>query len=124
MAKHKRGKKSTDTMSVHTGELLWQKMKEQKIAKTTLAAKTGRADSAIFPILKRPSVQAYVLWEISEAMGYNFFHDIAEALDEQTKYTLANGKKKEKQKITELEQENEKLKLEVGILKEVLKGNK
>jgi hypothetical protein len=124
MAKHKRGKKSTDTMSVHTGELLWQKMKEQKIAKTTLAAKTGRADSAIFPILKRPSVQAYVLWEISEAMGYNFFHEIAEALDEQTKYTLANGKKKEKQKITELEQENEKLKLEVGILKEVLKGNK
>jgi len=121
MAKFKRGKKDMTAMTVNIGELLAKKMKELKIPKTTLSAKTGRATSALNPLVKRPSMQTYLLWEISEALGYNFFHEIAEALDEKTKYTLANGKQKEKEKMDALEKENEKLKLEVEILKEILK---
>ncbi len=119
-----RGKKNTAIMSVNVGNLIAAKIKEQKAYKSDIAKKIGREPAAIFPIVKRPSLQTYLLWEISEAIGHNFFHEIAEALDEKTKYTLTNGKQKEKQKIEELEKENEKLKLEVEILKDILKEKK
>ncbi len=118
----KRGKKNSDVMTINVGIMIAEKIKEQKIYKTDIAKKMGRQETAMIPILKRPSVQTYLLWEISEAIGHNFFHEIAEALDEKTKDTLTNGKQKEKQKIAELEKENEKLKLEVEILKEIVKG--
>jgi len=77
----KRGKKSPDVMTVNIGELVQKKLKEKKLQKTIIASKTGRAKGALYPLLRRPSMQTYLLWEISEAIGYNFFHEIAQALD-------------------------------------------
>jgi len=120
----KRGKKNADVMNINIGQLLSKKLKELKIFNKTLAVKTGRAPSSIFPLLRRPSMQTYLLWEISEAIGYNFFHEIAQALDEKTNFTLANGNEQAVQKLAEKDKEIEKLKLEVEILKDILKGGK
>ena len=119
-----RGKKKTDMMTVNIGELLQKVINERKLQKSAIARKIDRANGAVNPLLRRPSMQTYLLWEISEAIEYNFFHEIAQALDEKTNFTLANGNEQAVQKLAEKDKEIEKLKLEVEILKDILKGGK
>lgn len=116
----KRGKKNMNVMTINTGKLLANKIKEKKLTKTGLEEKLGRTRSSINPLLKRPSIQTYFLWELSEAIGYNFFHEIADALDEKTGHQLESKRSAENLKLEDLKKENIALREERDYLKKMI----
>ena len=74
-------------------------------------ARLARAVTRTGPVLKRiifsPSFQTYIVWELSVALGHNFFTDLAQQLDAATEGKL-------EAQTTELDT----LKLEYARLKE------
>lgn len=80
MEKRKRGTKNPSIIKVHLGNLLSEKIKDQRLTKSAVARKINRPPSAIKPLLNRPSMQAYLLWELSIALEYDFFAHLSQAL--------------------------------------------
>jgi len=71
-------------------------------------------------ISKRDSLQASMLWNLSHALGHNFFADIAQHLPEH--YTKTQPEVTALQeKITALEHQNELLTSQLNLLKEVMR---
>src|SRR4051812_6507516 len=80
MAKRRTGRKNPDTIGINLGELLTNKLKELHVTNTELGRRTNRPHSAFYSLRRRPSMQAYLLWELSVALEYDFFSDISRAL--------------------------------------------
>ncbi|MEP7168590.1 MAG: hypothetical protein ABI855_04415 [Bacteroidota bacterium] len=80
MEKRKRGTKNPSVIGIHLGNLLNEKIKEQRLSKTEAGRKIKRPPTAIKPLLSRPSMQAYLLWELSIALEYDFFSHLSQAL--------------------------------------------
>ncbi len=69
----KRGKKNAEVMTVNIGSMITEKIKEQKIYKSNIAQKMGRQETAIFPMLKRPSMQTTSFGKLVKQLGIIFF---------------------------------------------------
>ena len=92
---------------LNTGQLVEAERRRQRVTLAVLARRSKRNASAIARTLNRPSMQVYVLWELSVALNHNFFADLAQQLDAATNGEIDR-------QITELEQ----LKTEYNRLKE------
>jgi plasmid maintenance system antidote protein VapI len=92
---------------LNLGKLIRSRQQQQRITHAVLARRLKRDQSAIKRMLNNTSIQTYLVWELSVALGHNFFTDLAQQLDAATEGRL------EKQ-TTELDE----LKLEYARLKE------
>ncbi|HLG34047.1 MAG TPA: hypothetical protein VI757_04145 [Bacteroidia bacterium] len=119
MEKRKRGMKNAAVMAVHTGKLLEEKIKEQRLSKAEVARRIVRPRTAIKPLCARPSMQAYLLWELSVALGYDFFAHLSQALLQ--KHPAIAGINNASATIAALEKENERLNIEIGVLERMRK---
>ncbi|MCF8461025.1 MAG: hypothetical protein K9G46_09885 [Flavobacteriales bacterium] len=89
------------------GKLIRRMMFEKGLNKARLARKLDRSDQTIKETIYRSSIQTYIVWELSVALGHNFFTDLAQQLDAATEGKL-------EAQTTELDT----LKLEYARLKE------
>ena len=124
MEKRKRGNKNPSITGIHLGKMVAEKIKEQRISKAELARRmSGRPDSAISPLLKRPSMQAYLLWELSIALKYDFFEPLSEALSRQAAAQgaqMVSGKAGAQAAMAALENEASALRSENNYLKKMI----
>jgi plasmid maintenance system antidote protein VapI len=119
MEKRKRGKKNPEVIEVHLGKLLSEKIKEQRLSKTAVARSINRPSSAIKPLCDRPSMQAYLLWELSIALDYDFFSAVSQALL-QKHPQISSANANDKATIASLQKELADVKLERDYLRKMM----
>ena len=66
---------------IHVGEIIVRKMKTRALTKNRLAKTLKLTPPTISLMVNSPSVQTDRLIEVSEALGYNFFHEIGQMLN-------------------------------------------
>jgi len=107
--------KFKQSIGFDTGKLLVAHIKKNRIYKSALARAINRKPKTVYQLLKQPSVQSAILWEICVALKHNFFADIAAQLG------IDNGLENPLQaRITQLEKEKSDLELQVKTLKEAI----
>ena len=119
MLKRKRGTKNPEVIEVHLGKLLSEKIKEERLSKSEVARKINRPPTAIKPLLSRPSMQAYLLWELSIALEYDFFSALSAALLEKHPQVKSAGEN-QRTTIAHLEKELASTKEERDYLKKMI----
>jgi plasmid maintenance system antidote protein VapI len=72
--------KPVNTALLHTGQLLKQHLQEQGISAAELGRRMGRGRETISRFFKNPTIQTSILLEISIALHYNFFRQVAHLL--------------------------------------------
>lgn len=77
---------------LHTGQLIREVLRTKRITQAALSRATRRPQSNISKLLNEPSTQAYILWEMSQALNHNLFADLAAQLDTATEGRLQEGK--------------------------------
>jgi len=120
MERNKRGKKNPNIMPVNLGSLLAEKIKEKRLSKALIARRINRSVNAVSPLLKRPSMQTYLLWELSIALNYNFFEHLSEQLKQKAGGKIGSGNGSAEQTITVMQKENEQLRTENTYLKKAI----
>lgn len=65
---------------LHVGQMLTAYIERKSLKRKDICRKLQAADSAIYSYEKRSSLQVSNLWELCQAMEYNFFADIAAGL--------------------------------------------
>lgn len=91
-------------------------MFEKGVSKARLSRLIKRNGNTVKHIIYRDSIQTYLVWELSVALGHNFFTDLAQQLDAATE-----GKLQAQQ--TELEQlktDYQKLQEDYNLLKKMV----
>src|SRR4051812_34816425 len=105
--------------SPHIGELLKKYAAEKRIYRSGWARYQKVRDSTVLRYFKKPSMQTSTLFIISQVLKYNFFRHIADLLPPD--YPPGGSMQTQ---IDALKKENEKLKDENALLKEmVMKKN-
>ncbi len=112
--------RDADVMGINLGQMIDGRLKSERLTKAEITRKLGRNAGALYPILKRPSMQTYLLWEVCIALGYNYFRDLAEALDKKAGHVLESGNVPDKEKIAALEKELSDLKESHSYLKKAI----
>lgn len=100
----------------HIGTFLYDYVKQKRIRQTGWAAKQNISPRNISKFLKNPDMRCSTLFKICQALNYNFMYDIAAMLppDMPCKNTPKDDE------IAALKKENETLKMQVDLLKEVI----
>ena len=99
--------KGNTIKDLNTGSMILKVRQQKRVTHAVLARRIKRTQPTVKRILNNTSIQTYLVWELSVALGHNFFTDLAQQLDAATEGKL------EKQ-TTELDE----LKLEYARLKE------
>jgi hypothetical protein len=107
-------------MKVNVGELLHLYTQKNKVAQVAIARKMGIAPKKIQYFLKKESLQCQDICDISVALRYNFFKDLADLLPKEFA-PISETEQAQLERISALEQENERLQNEINILKEAFK---
>jgi hypothetical protein len=72
-----------DANMPHIGDMLGTINANLGVSGSYLASKLGlKNNTSISTYLRRPSLQAETIWNISLSLGYNMFRDLANAVDE------------------------------------------
>lgn len=100
------------------GNMLGMYFKKRDINKSSLGRKLGLKRSTVTNYEERSSLQARIIWDLSEALEHNFFADIAAQLP--PTYTTIQPEFIA-QRIAQLEEENEMLKTKVETLMAVIR---
>lgn len=103
----------------NVGQLLRTHIKTKRLFRSALARKLNRSYVTVQGYEKKASLHVSVLWELSMAMKHNFLLDIASQLPKEFS-TYAPQDTTAEDRIRDLETENEHLKSQVDLLKEVL----
>lgn len=82
---------NTKIKELHTGQLVAQVLKQKRVTHAALARATHRSQSNLSTLIKGPSTQAYILWQMSLALKHNLFRDMADQLDAATNGRMAQG---------------------------------
>jgi len=101
----------------HVGEMLKKFCKEKRIYKSAWARIQGMKPATISGFIHKPEIPLSTLFNICQILKYNFIRDIADALPAEfppIKDNVLAGR------VAELEKENEKLKNDIALLKEVI----
>lgn len=107
--------------NLNIGLRIRQEMKALNKNKMDIARLIGRKHGTVSKILKTTSMQAYLVWELSLALKYNFFNDLATQLDQTAgEGTLQNAGQPLKTTIAALEKEVQQLKEERDYLRKVV----
>jgi hypothetical protein len=114
-------KKTKSTTTVDTGKRIRAVKKERNLRTADLARSMNRHFTTVSTLLKKPSIQVYLLWEFSLALKHNFFADLAEQLNATAPAdTLDNAQQPLTAQLAALEKENEQLRSECDLLKKVV----
>lgn len=106
--------------SLDISKMLTAYFTKNRTRKAALARKLNKDTSFISKLQKRPSIQSQSLWDLSHALEYNFFQDIAHLLPSSYATTLPENDAKDKT-IAALQEEIKILKAEKEVLLQVLK---
>jgi plasmid maintenance system antidote protein VapI len=98
------------------GKIIRRVMFEKGMNKARMARKIGRTGPVIKKIIYNSSIQTYLVWEMSVALGHNFFTDLAQQLDAATEGKL----EKQTSELDELKQEYARLKEERDYLRKAM----
>ena len=110
--------KPVNTALLHTGQLLKQRLREQGLSAAELGRRLGRGRETIRRFFKNPTIQTSILLEISIALQYNFFKELAALLPPDMPPAPPDNTTALQQQITQLQQE---LHLQKALVQE-LKG--
>ncbi|MGE0638371.1 MAG: helix-turn-helix domain-containing protein [Bacteroidia bacterium] len=99
-----------------TGKMLTEYIKSNRIYQSALSRKLGRNVSTLKRFKKRSTIQTAILWELCNALNYNFISDLAAQLPPEmpARPTLKD------QRIAELEKQVQELKSERDNLQRVI----
>lgn len=112
---NKRTPKFKQTAAFDAGKMLRSYLKKHRIYKSVLARMVNRHPQTLQGMLKKPSFQTAILWELSVALQHNFFADMAVALG------IADGFENPLQtRVTELEKQNSDLQLQIKTLEKAI----
>lgn len=91
---------------------------------TDIARKLGISHSSVAGMLNRETLQIQRLVDLSHALKYNFFREIASTLDYDEprigKDIMQEQEAKHKQEVEQLKEEIKRLEIKVEVLEEVL----
>jgi hypothetical protein len=119
MEKNKRGRKKPEIIGVHLGQLLSEKIKEQRLSKAAVDRSINRTNNSVKKLMDRPSMQAHLLWELSIALGFDFFSALSrELLAKHPEVSSANAS--DKATIASLEKELAAVKQERDLMKKMI----
>ena len=107
--------------TLHVGKMLKDYMSHRNLKKSDVANSIGIPSTAVYAYEKSTSLQTGNIMRFCHALKYNFFMDIANSLPKE--YT--HGELYESEKdilIKTMTEENNKLKHEVALLKEIMMG--
>ena len=105
---------------LNTGELIKNYFELKRIRRAALARVMGKALKTLLSYEKNSTIQTRILWDLSIALKYNFFMDIALLLPKEFHCGTDIFEEKNK-RINDLEKELEQLKKEKQLLVDVLK---
>ncbi len=108
---------NNEKTSPHIGDMLKQYVKQRRIYKAGWARHQNVQWKTVAGYLKKPSIQTKTLFAICHVLKYNFFADLAATLPPEYPHSPTT----QDEKNLQLEKENEKLRIEIGVLREVVK---
>lgn len=92
----------------HLGKLLSETLYEKRLSRADLAHKIGKHQNTVAGYIEEPSLQARILWDVSNALQVDFFDYLSKALN------LNDSKQVNWQEVTNLKsQEIEQLQLKI-----------
>lgn len=103
---------------LHTGKLISECIKNNELKTGFISRLYGVPLSSLHRFCKHHHLLTSSLWKLCHALQYNFFADIAEMLPKTYKKSVQTP---DALRIKELEEENKKLKIQIELLKDVLK---
>lgn len=103
--------------SLNIGKRLREYVKANRIFQSGWARTQGVKANTIAKYLKRESLQVETLFTICQVLKYNFIREIADKLPPDFPPHTPNPLQA---RITELEKENEKLKIEIKVLERMV----
>jgi len=115
-----RARKNSLVTGIDIGKLIADIMQQLRLSKAEVARLLSRRQSTVTTLMKRPSLQAYILWEFSIALGYNFFHHLSEQLITKAGEKIISGTPTDKMLIATLQQEVQRLTEERDSLKKII----
>jgi len=101
----------------HVGQMLRTYVKTNRLYQSGWARMQGMKPSTICNFFKKPTIPLGTLYDICQILKYNFFRDIADSLPAELPPFKTNELAG---RVAELEKENEKLKNDIALLKEVI----
>lgn len=110
------GPKGNDVANLNVGKLVKQTMFDKGVNKARLSRRLNRNSSGIKRMIDNHSIQTYLVWELSVALGHNFFTDLAQQLDAATEGKL----EQQTTELDELKQEYARLKEERDYLRKAV----
>lgn len=105
--------------SFHIGRYLTQIIEKKKLKRSEITKMMGVQYSAFYGYESRPSLQYSILVRLSHAMKHNLFLDIANTLPADYEHNLNLTSAKDAL-WKQLQEENQKLKWENDLLKEII----
>lgn len=119
----KNGKRNPGITGLHLGKIVADKMMELRINKAELTRKMRRNHQSIISALfKRPSMQTYLVWELSIALKYDFFGYLSEQIMQKAGGQIISNNIMAQQKIAELEKQTEALRQENTVLRKAVEA--
>ena len=111
---------NSETPAPHMGKLLQQVLYKKHISNADLARKMNKNRTGVYKYDKRASLQLRIVWHLCTVLKHNFFADLAARLPADYTTNLPPGASAN-DRIAQLETENRDLKLQLDLLKEVLR---
>ncbi len=105
-------------MGIHLGEKVTERMKNQHLTNAELDRRLAR-NGGMYHIIRKPSIQTYLLWEISIALNYDFFALLSDLLAAQHPQ-MESPRQNTIATINNLQTENDQLRTERDYLKKMI----
>ncbi len=106
-------------MAINVGQRLNELLKQKHITQLELNRRIGR-NGAAYHIIRQPSVQVHLLWDICIAVEHDLFADISNDLQTRFPQTTTAANQNNKTTIANLQHENEQLRTERDYLKKMI----
>ncbi len=108
----------------HLGSLMDQKIYETHNTRNSIGKLIGKSHLTVFGYTKEASLQCRILWDLSQALNFDFFEHLSKCLDLNGKFEDENiNTEKNISKdtaIANLQQEISDLQKELAIYKEIV----
>jgi len=109
-----------ETTPPHIGTMLLRVLKKKGMDRADLARALNKNRTGVWKYGKRDSLSLKIIWHMSIVLKHNFFLDLAAQLPDDYATNLPPGTGAS-HRISQLESENRDLKLQLDLLKEVLR---
>lgn len=105
-----------EKLKMHIGQRIKKYVKENGVSQAAWSRRQGITQRTIWKYMKSENMRTDTLFSICQELKYNFLREIADQLPADLPPHSPNPLE---QRVKELEKENEKLKIEIGVLREV-----